>query len=113
LNYLKAANDAGQLSHSLPALASSAFGRTNVHRTGRTFTEIGKDQIGTGEPESPLLRGAEDAFDMDHSIRPRLGTGIWHRWTVIIPRRSIDGGFVWGTVWRRTNRRRWLFKKFE
>ena len=54
-----------------------------------------------------------DAFDIDHSIRPRTGTGVWHRWTVIIPRRSIMGGFVWGTVWRRTNRRRWLYKRFD
>jgi hypothetical protein len=112
LNYLKAAYDAGPLFHRYPLFAPSALGRTNVHRTGRTFTEISQDQSVTGEPELPLGR-AEDAFDLDHSIRPRTGTGIWHRWTVIIPRRSIDGGFVWGSVWRRTNRRRWLYKKFE
>jgi hypothetical protein len=52
-------------------------------------------------------------LDIDYSIQPRTGTGVWHRWTVIIPRRSITGGFVWGTVWRRTNRQRWLYKKFD
>jgi hypothetical protein len=54
-----------------------------------------------------------NTFDVDYAIRPRTGTGVWHRWTVIIPKRSIMGGFVWGTVWRRTNRRRWLYKKFD
>jgi hypothetical protein len=75
--------------------------------------EISKDQTDTGEPELPLLGQTEGAFVIDHSFRPRTGTGIWHRWTVIIPSRSIHGGFVWGTVWRRTNRRRWLYKKFK
>ena len=54
-----------------------------------------------------------NTLDIDYSIQPRTGTGVWHRWTVIIPRRSIMGGFVWGTVWRRTNRQRWLYKKFD
>jgi hypothetical protein len=36
----------------------------------------------------------------------------WHLWTVIIPRRSISGRLVWGTVWRRSNGRRWAYKKF-
>jgi hypothetical protein len=61
-----------------------------------------------GEISTPL-----NTLDIDYSIQPRSGTGVWHRWTVIIPRRSITGGFVWGTVWRRTNRQRWLYKKFD
>jgi hypothetical protein len=36
----------------------------------------------------------------------------WHHWTVIIPRRSISGRLVWGTVWRRSSGRRWAYKKF-
>jgi hypothetical protein len=36
----------------------------------------------------------------------------WHLWTVIIPRRSISGRLVWGTVWRRSSGRRWAYKKF-
>jgi hypothetical protein len=36
----------------------------------------------------------------------------WHVWTVIIPRRSIAGRLVWGTVWRRWDGRHWTYKKF-
>jgi hypothetical protein len=28
-------------------------------------------------------------------------TEIWHLWTVIVPRRSINGQLVSGKVWRR------------
>jgi hypothetical protein len=84
-----------------------------LHRAGDTFLEANKNQSGEVEPGLPLLERTEDAFDIDHSIRLRTGTGAWHRWTVIIPRRSIHGGFVWGTVWRRTNQRRWLYKKVD
>ena len=27
--------------------------------------------------------------------------GVWHLWTVILPRRSITGRLVFGKVWRR------------
>ena len=36
----------------------------------------------------------------------------WHLWRVIIPRRSIAGRLVWGTVWRRNRDGRWMYKKF-
>ncbi len=36
----------------------------------------------------------------------------WHLWTVILPRRSITGRLVHGTVWRRHDGRRWIYKKF-
>jgi hypothetical protein len=36
---------------------------------------------------------------------------LWHPWTVVIPRRSITGRLVWGTVWRRRNGRRWIYKQ--
>ena len=36
----------------------------------------------------------------------------WHLWQVIIPRRSIAGRLVWGTVWRRNRGGRWVYKKF-
>jgi hypothetical protein len=35
----------------------------------------------------------------------------WHLWLVIIPRRSITGRLVWGTVWRRDRGGRWAYKK--
>lgn len=36
----------------------------------------------------------------------------WHLWKVLLPRRSITGRLVWGTVWRRAQGRRWIYKKF-
>lgn len=38
--------------------------------------------------------------------------GVWHLWTVMIPRRSITGRLVWGQVWRRHDGRHWIYKKF-
>jgi hypothetical protein len=100
-NYLKAAAtvpDRRRIrgSHSIRAPRQSAFERFNVHRTGDTFLETSKEQSRAVEPGVPLLKRTEDAFNIDHSIGPRTGTGVWHRWLVIIPRRSIHGGFVWG-----------------
>ena len=37
---------------------------------------------------------------------------IWHVWTVTLPRRSIAGRLVWGTVWRRYDNGRWIYKKY-
>ncbi|SFJ24777.1 hypothetical protein [Bradyrhizobium sp. Gha] len=37
---------------------------------------------------------------------------IWHLWTVIVPRRSINGQLVYGKVWRRHDGRDWIYKKF-
>jgi hypothetical protein len=37
---------------------------------------------------------------------------IWHLWTVIVPRRSINGQLVYGKVWRRHDGRQWIYKKF-
>ncbi|QAU47198.1 hypothetical protein [Bradyrhizobium guangzhouense] len=39
-------------------------------------------------------------------------TEIWHLWTVIVPRRSINGQLVYGKVWRRHDGRDWIYKKF-
>ncbi|MDA9529428.1 MULTISPECIES: hypothetical protein [unclassified Bradyrhizobium] len=39
-------------------------------------------------------------------------TDIWHLWTVIVPRRSINRQFVVGKVWRRRDGRDWIYKKF-
>jgi hypothetical protein len=53
--------------------------------------------------------------DIDQSAGSRSGPAwadAWHLWTVTIPRRSISGRLVWGTVWRRSSGRRWVYKKF-
>jgi hypothetical protein len=37
---------------------------------------------------------------------------VWHLWTIIVPRRSITGRFLWGTVLRRRDDGRWIYKKY-
>ena len=37
---------------------------------------------------------------------------VWHLWMVIIPRRSITGRLLWGTVLRRRDDGRWIYKKY-
>lgn len=54
------------------------------------------------------------AFDRTHKT---LGSGsnwteIWHLWSVIVPRRSINGQLVVGKVWRRHDGRHWIYRKF-
>jgi len=44
--------------------------------------------------------------------RRRLDDGAWHVFTVMFPRRSITGRLVWGTVWRRRDQGRWLYKRY-
>ena len=46
------------------------------------------------------------------ATRRRLDDGAWHVWTVTLPRRSITGRLVWGTVWRRRDQGRWLYKRY-
>lgn len=46
-------------------------------------------------------------------LNPRSGwADVWHLWTVILPRRSINGKLVYGRVWRRHDGRQWIYKKF-
>ena len=37
---------------------------------------------------------------------------VWHLWQVFVPRRSITGRLLWGTVLRRRDGGRWIYKKF-
>lgn len=37
---------------------------------------------------------------------------VWHLWTVLIPRRSITGRLLWGTVLRRRDDGQWIYKKY-
>jgi hypothetical protein len=47
------------------------------------------------------------------SFSPRSSWAeIWHLWTVLMPRRSINGQLVVGKVWRRHDGRQWIYKKF-
>jgi hypothetical protein len=36
---------------------------------------------------------------------------LWHLWTVILPRRAINGQIVIGKVWRRHDGQHWIYKK--
>jgi hypothetical protein len=37
---------------------------------------------------------------------------VWHLWSVLIPRRSITGRLVRGTVLRRRDDGRWIYRKY-
>lgn len=54
------------------------------------------------------------SFDRNvRAVHPRPNwTEIWLLWTVIVPRRSINGQLVYGKVWRRHDGRDWIYKKF-
>jgi hypothetical protein len=55
-------------------------------------------------------------YDIDPLVRSPPGPAwakAWHLWRVIIPRRSITGRLVWGTVWRRADGRHWIYKKLS
>lgn len=62
---------------------------------------------------------------MPHIVAPRLDIfrmlapkqrppyeEVWHLWHVFVPRRSITGRLLWGTVLRRRDDGRWIYKKF-
>ncbi len=49
----------------------------------------------------------------DQTQTSHAWTEAWHVWKVIIPRRSITGRLLFGTVLRRRDRRRWIYKRFE
>jgi len=36
---------------------------------------------------------------------------LWHLWTVIVPRRAINGQLVVGKVWRRHYSRHWIYRR--
>jgi hypothetical protein len=48
--------------------------------------------------------------DDEHSVKP-AGAEFWHRWIVYVPRRSITGKLLWGSVWRRHDARHWTYKR--
>jgi hypothetical protein len=44
---------------------------------------------------------------------PRTRGEIWHLHRIILPRRSITGKLLIGIVWRRRDRKRWIYKKVD
>ena len=57
--------------------------------------------------ESPL-----DVFRMRAAIPRFPYEEIWHPWRVFVPRRSITERLVWGTVLRRRDNDRWIYRKY-
>jgi len=56
-----------------------------------------------------------DSRNIESSVNSQPGpawANSWHLWNVILPRRSITGRLVWGTVWRRQRGRGWTYKQF-
>ena len=59
-----------------------------------------------------MVAGSQD-FEQNEGARSKPAwVGVWHLWTVVIPRRSIAGRLVHGKVLRRHDGRRWTYKKF-
>lgn len=63
-------------------------------------------------PMKPITAGEYDGNSPERSCGSLAWTHNWHLWKVIVPRRSITGRLVWGTVWRRIQGRQWVYKKF-
>jgi hypothetical protein len=58
-----------------------------------------------------VIASKHDIFTM---LRPKQRSPheeVWHLSTLIIPRRSITGRLVWGTILRRRDDGRWIYKK--
>jgi hypothetical protein len=51
-------------------------------------------------------------FRINRRSRASEAWQLWHVWTVTIPRRSITGRLVWGTVMRRRDDGHWIYKKY-
>ena len=55
-------------------------------------------------------RDALQALTADRRLSPSFH--VWHIWTVTMPRRTITGRLVWGTVLRRRDNGRWIYKQY-
>jgi hypothetical protein len=60
-----------------------------------------------------IIAGKHDVFRMLAPKQRPPFQEVWHLWTVIVPRRSITGRLLWGTVLRRRDEGRWIYKKFQ
>jgi hypothetical protein len=62
-----------------------------------------------------MLRTIANKHDILRILSPKHRFSydeVWHLWRVIIPRRSITGRLLWGTVLRRRDNGRWIYKKY-
>jgi hypothetical protein len=63
-------------------------------------------------PSLSTMTDSQNLLQILNLSPERTWAGIWHLWTVLIPRRSITGRLLWGRVWRRHDGRHWIYKKF-
>jgi hypothetical protein len=71
--------------------------------------------IGGPNGWSAMLRIYAGKHDVLRMLAPRQRPPyeeVWHLWTVIVPRRSITGRLLWGTVLRRRDDGRWIYRKY-
>ena len=62
-----------------------------------------------------MLRIIASKYDVLRMLAPKQKfphEEVWHLWIAVIPRRSITGRLLWGTVFRRWNGGRWIYKKY-
>jgi hypothetical protein len=57
-----------------------------------------------------IITSKYDIFSMLASKQRPPYEQVWHVWSIIIPRRSITGRLLWGTVLRRRHDGRWIYK---
>jgi hypothetical protein len=98
---------------------SDSVAEPEIAPSGPSMAEPSGDNITLGGfvlfcPEAaPMIADSHD-IDQSRSLQPPspAWAEAWHIWTVIIPRRSITGRLVHGTVWRRCDGQHWIYKKF-
>ena len=59
-----------------------------------------------------MIADSRDVLWILNSKQRRARNEDWHVWPVTIPRRSITGRLVWGTVMRRWDGHKWIYKKY-
>lgn len=62
-----------------------------------------------------MLRTLASKHDVFRALSPKPRPPyeeVWHLWTVLVPRRSITGRLLWGTVLRRRDDGRWIYRQY-
>lgn len=90
---------------------------------GLEAVEASVVDFGTGASSTNKFCGCATSLRLERMVINKHRNGLagtseparrasgWHPWTVIVPRRSITGEFVFGQVWRRYDGRRWIYRK--
>jgi hypothetical protein len=66
------------------------------------------------ELEALRMSSLDREFEFDDQVDGTPSWArVWHVWTVVAPRRSIAGKWLFGRVLRRHDGRHWIFKKIS